>query len=92
MNLKRNGAWAVRLALVALAGALLLVPQGTRTHAQNHVRVSMTTDWSNRHVVFSAPSNIWQSWQLQKEPRYWQQLLRRNADAWRNAAALRGAQ
>jgi hypothetical protein len=81
MNSKRNGARTIRLALVSvciLAGGVLLVPHVTRTHAQDHAPVSMTTDWSNRHMVYSAPSNMAQAWRLQAEPRYLQQWVRRN--------------
>ena len=90
MKLKDSS--GVRFALVFVTLTLTMVLMVHKTRGQGPSRISVPNDWSHRHVVFSAPSNIWQSWQLQKEPRYWQQLLRRNADARRNAAALRGAQ
>ena len=86
MNSRRNAAWIVRLVLISvctLAGITSLVLRTTRTYAQNqtanHVRVPMTTDWSNRHMVYSAPSSMMQAWRLQVEPRYLHQWTRRNA-------------
>jgi hypothetical protein len=38
----------------------------------------MTTDWSNRHMVYSAPSSVADAWRLQAEPRYLHQWTRRN--------------
>ena len=42
--------------------------------------VHLTTDWSHRHVVFSAPKNLMQQFQLSGNVRYVQQLVRRNAE------------
>jgi hypothetical protein len=80
VNPKRNGRWMVRLALVsvcALAVALLLLPWGNKTNAQGHAPVHMTTDWSNRHMVYSSTSSIAQALRLQAEPRYFHQWTRR---------------
>ena len=82
---RRNRRVAVRLAAVlvcTLAAALLLIPKRVRTQAQNHARVPMTTDWSNRHMVYSAPSSMTQAWRLQAEPRYLHQWTWRQAAAW----------
>jgi 5-methylcytosine-specific restriction endonuclease McrA len=79
---------AVRLGLilfVALAGILLLASWRKETHAQNqapnHVRVPMVTDWSHHHMVYSRPASIADALRLQNEPRYVQQVMRRNAAA-----------
>jgi hypothetical protein len=74
----------VRLGLIsvcALGAALFLMSRSRKTHAQTHVPVHMTTDWSNRHMVYSAPSSMTQAWRLQAEPRYLHQLARRAAPA-----------
>ena len=88
MNTKRNSKWLVRLGLVSactLTVVLLLVSWAERTRAQSnaqvHVPVHMTTDWSNRHMVYSAPSSMGQAMRLQAEPRYMHQLVRRAAPA-----------
>src|SRR5579862_1187434 len=74
---------AVKLAL-AVAGALFvglfLIPRGTIMHAQERrqQRVGMPTDWSHRHMIYSAPQTMPDAWRLQSEPRYVSQLIRRN--------------
>ena len=86
MKLNMNSGRAVRLVLVAvciLAGIALWVLRTTRTYAQNqtpiHIQVSITSDWSNRHVVFTTPATPAQALKIQKDPRYLRQLARRNA-------------
>lgn len=41
----------------------------------------MPQDWSHHHLVFTPPSSIEQAWRLRQEPRFWHQVLRRNAAA-----------
>src|SRR5713226_7133166 len=79
MKLKDLSGVRFTLVFVTLTVTVALIAHTTR--GQGLSRMSVPHDWSHRHVVFSAPSNIWQAWQLQKEPRYWHQLLRRNAEA-----------
>jgi hypothetical protein len=91
MNTKRDVRRLIQLGLgiaCSLAVVLVFTSWGKKTHAQDqdpaqaHVPVHMTTDWSNRHMVYSAPSSVVQGWRLQAEPRYGQQLARRAAPAW----------
>jgi hypothetical protein len=84
MNTKWNSRWLVRLCLASLSAvlvAMLLVAFGKKTHAQIHTPVHMTTDWSNRHMIYSAPSSATQRLILQSEPRYQHQVLRRSPSA-----------
>jgi hypothetical protein len=84
MNSKRNYAWVWRLTIISLctlATLLLIASRSPKAQAQNHVPVSMTTDWSNRHMVYSAPSSVAQALRLQAEPRYLHQLTRRSSTA-----------
>jgi len=37
----------------------------------------LTTDWSNRHLIFSRPNSADQLARVTKDPRYWQQIQRR---------------
>src|SRR5258708_39970595 len=37
----------------------------------------LTTDWSHRHLIFSHPSSADQLARVAEDPRYWQQILRR---------------
>jgi hypothetical protein len=68
-----------------LAVVLFLLFWSMRTHAQNnaqaHLPVHQTTDWSTRHMVYSAPSSSAQAQRLQAEQRYLQQWARRNSPA-----------
>jgi hypothetical protein len=84
MKLNGNDSWMVRSVLIsvfALAGVCFLAWRSSTTHAQApHVPVHMTTDWSNRHVVFSAPASSEQSRKIQADQRFiQQQLSRQNA-------------
>jgi hypothetical protein len=88
MNRKLNSKWLVRVGLVSactLTVVLLLVSWAKRTRAQSNAQVQvpvhMTTDWSNRHMVYSAPSSMAEAWRLQAEPRYLHQYTRRAAPA-----------
>ncbi len=81
MKPKWNRKWVFRMGLISgctLAVAVFLLLWGTKTHAQGHTPVHMTTDWSNRHMVYSAPSSLGQALKLQAEPRYLHQWTRRN--------------
>jgi hypothetical protein len=42
--------------------------------------VHLATDWSHRHMIFSAPKTWWQRFNLLRNPRYLQQSLRRNVE------------
>jgi len=94
MNRKWNNRRLVRLGLASactLGAALFLLSWWMKTHAQDgaqgHAPVHMTSDWSNRHMVYSAPSSMPQAWRLQAESRYLQQWTRRNAAASRAQGA-----
>jgi hypothetical protein len=79
--MKRNGDGHYRLAFVVVA-LVILVPLLQWVRAQGRkAPIHMTTDWSNRHIVFSQPSSLPQSWRLNNEPRFNHQWLRRNARA-----------
>jgi hypothetical protein len=84
--MKPNTSRLLRLVLVfasTLALAMVLVSEKTR--AQDHVPVHMTTDWSNRHMVYTAPSTFEEAWRLRAEPRYLEQFVRRNSALYRSA-------
>jgi hypothetical protein len=94
MNLKRIGKWLVKSSLApacALAVMLFLMVWSMRTHAQSnaqdHIPVHVTSDWSNRHMVYSAPSSPAQEQKLKAEPRYVNQLTQRSNPAPRTQGA-----
>ncbi len=67
----------VCLALVA-AAAFIVMPRTASLRAQGHVRIPLATDWSHRHLVYSAPSSLEQTMRLRQDSRYIQQYVRRN--------------
>ena len=69
----------VIITLIVAIGAAL----ATRSQSASTAPVPLTEDWSDRHVVFSAPSSSAQVAKFQKDRRYLRQLLRRNAAALR---------
>jgi hypothetical protein len=75
-----NGS-AARLSRFA-AGLLLLVTLGWVLTGQAakpaHHRVSLVTDWSHRHLIFSQPRTAEQAARLQQDPRFEQQMSRRS--------------
>jgi len=94
MKIKWNSKSLVRLGLASactLAVALFLLSWRVKTHAQDNAPsrrpVPMTSDWSNRHMVYSAPTSMSQAWRLQAESRYLHQWTRRNAAALRAQGA-----
>jgi hypothetical protein len=67
-----------KLALVVV-GMVLFLPLLQWARAQGRkAPVHLTTDWSNRHMIFSQPSSMALSMRLWNEPRYGHQWLRRN--------------
>jgi len=87
--MKSNNSWKIRLAQILFGAAFLLALVVVRgTHAGNE-NTRVTTDWSHRHMIFSAPQSLGQHIGLLSNPRYVQQLIRRNArfqgngDEWR---------
>jgi hypothetical protein len=65
------------LAVGALAIVVFVLARAAGAQGP-HARISMTSDWSHRHIVFSQPTTWVTAWRLQGEPRYWQQAMRRN--------------
>ncbi len=42
-----------------------------------HHAISLPTDWSHRHLIFSRPRSPEQAKRVSQDPRYWQQVYRR---------------
>ena len=73
----RIAALGVSIAAV-LAVVLICEPHNNPLRAQEHARVSLGTDWSHRHLVYSNPTTLQQSFKLRRDARYLQQYFRRN--------------
>jgi hypothetical protein len=82
MKLLTRGRLIAAVGIVGLG--VVLVARGT--NSGHPARISVPNDWSHRHVVFSRPATALQASQLQKDPRYWHQMLRRNTAVQRRAA------
>jgi hypothetical protein len=52
---------------------------GSMVWASNE-HVHLASDWSHRHMIFTAPKTWWQRFNLSRNPRYVQQSLRRNVE------------
>jgi hypothetical protein len=66
--------FAFSLLLIAVAATA----PGSATKGSKRVLRPLVTDWTSRHVVFSAPRTFEQAFRLQRDPRYQQQWMRRN--------------
>ena len=67
--------WAL-VSISALLVVLLLIRRSSIVHVQaQHVPIHMTSDWSNRHVVYSTPSSAPIANQLRADHRYQRQLV-----------------
>ncbi len=76
--MKRNGEGHYRLALAVVA-MVVFVPLVQWVRAQGgKTPVHLTTDWSNRHMIFSQPSNLLQALALSNDARFGHQWLRQN--------------
>jgi hypothetical protein len=78
--------WICKVAVTVPGIALFafLMVRGTMAQGTGS-RIPIVSDWSHRHLVFSAPQSIWHAWRLQGEPRYWHQWSRQNEWALRLA-------
>src|SRR5580700_4625854 len=96
INMKSNALSRIRLAQILLGAMIVLgLVVVHRTSAANGA-VHLTTDWSHRHLIYSAPHNLAEHIRLLSKPRYVQQMIRRNAgrngdpEAWRWRHARHG--
>lgn len=82
--MKSRGAWGMRLIWAVLI--VTAISAGTARLLESNVafaseqRVSLVTDWSHRHMMFSAPKSLAHAFALSRNPRYVQQLIRRNVE------------
>ena len=68
----------VLAAVVVVVLALAFQP----SHGQNaETRIPFPNDWTHKHVVFTQPSSVAEAWKVEQDPRFWQQLYGRRAQA-----------
>jgi len=85
-NLTRHGLGPAGPGVIAGILLVLLPAGGIGGSPANHVPLHASTDWSHRHMVYSAPANDYQAWQLLQSPRYRDQVIKRQAAAMQPAA------
>lgn len=81
--MKSKSAWGIRLTWAALIVALILATAALLESSVafgSEQRVSLVTDWTHRHMMFSAPKSLADAFALSRNPRYVQQLMRRNIE------------
>jgi hypothetical protein len=78
--MKLTTSWSGKGALGFAGAALVVFALVQAASAQSSSeRISIVSDWSDRHVVFSLPDSFETAWRLRTESRFWLQALRRNA-------------
>jgi hypothetical protein len=77
-HMQRHGSRAVIAYSAAIGIALAIFVLVCATSAQDPAeRIPMISDWSHQHVVFSQPLSFEKASRVQREPRYWMQILSR---------------
>src|SRR6516162_1082448 len=74
---RRSGNRVVSKLLILLPLMMVLLP-GLWAQETGAVHIGLPTDWSHRHMLFSAPGSPEQAASLFQDPRYVQQWLRRD--------------
>jgi len=78
--MKLTTSWSGKQMLDVAAAALIVFAMAQGAKAQSSGQgISIVSDWSDRHVVFSHPDSFESAWRLLSEPRYGLQALRRKA-------------
>ncbi|MGA9980423.1 MAG: hypothetical protein WBQ08_17520 [Candidatus Sulfotelmatobacter sp.] len=83
INLSLIGVGRLVSRLLILLAVLLLQLPGSllaQEEAKGEEHIGLPTDWSQRHMVFSAPGSSTEALNLSGNPRYVQQWLRRNIE------------
>jgi len=75
MNFGMTRTCASALACLGFVSAVLA---GQRAPENPQFRVPMVQDWTHRQLIYSAPRSLLQNLEIQQQPRYFQQYLRRN--------------
>src|ERR1700722_16409588 len=90
-----KNSWRIRVAQILLGVFViaLVAVRGVKAGEEEHAH--LVTDWSHRHLVYSEPRSLMKRFELSRDPRYVQQLRRKNAerrgfdrDEWRWRRAL----
>jgi hypothetical protein len=97
IKMKSNRTWRIGLTHVVFGAVILISFMAVRATNAGDEPVHLVTDWSHRHVMFSAPHDSMDQDRLSRDPRYIQQSIRRDAErkdreswGWGHRAELQG--
>jgi hypothetical protein len=89
-----KNSWRTRVAQILL-GVFVITLVAVRGAKAGEEHEHLVTDWSHRHLVYSEPKSLMKRFELSRDPRYVQQVRRKNAerrgigrDEWRWRRAL----
>jgi hypothetical protein len=89
MKMKSNSKRRIGLTYLIFMAVIVISFAAVRATKAAEEPVHLVTDWSHRHVLFSAPHSLMDQFRLSRNPRYIQQIIRGNAelndqgDGWR---------
>jgi hypothetical protein len=89
MKMKSNRERRIGLTYFVLGAVIVISFAAVRATKAADEPIHLVTDWSHRHVLFSPPHDSTDQLRLSRNPRYFQQILRRNVerkdqgDSWR---------
>jgi hypothetical protein len=89
MKMKSNSKRRIGLTYLIFMAVIVISFAAVRGTKAAEEPVHLVTDWSHRHVLFSAPHSLMDQFRLSRNPRYIQQIIRGNAelndqgDGWR---------
>src|ERR1700722_14175175 len=89
MKMKSNSKRQIGLTYLIFGVVIVISFAAVRATKAAEEPVHLVTAWSRRHVLFSAPHSLMDQLRLSRNPRYLQQIIRRNAelndqgDGWR---------
>jgi hypothetical protein len=80
MKMKSNSKRRIGLTYLIFGVVIVISFAAVRATKAAEEPVHLVTDWSHRHVLFSAPHSLMDQLRLSRNPRYLQQIIRRNAE------------
>jgi hypothetical protein len=78
--MKSNNKWRIGLTQLVFAAVIVISFVVVRAIKAANEPIHLVTDWSHRHVLFSPPHNLMDRFRLSRNPRYVQQIMRRDAE------------
>ena len=78
--MKSKNSWRIRVAQILLGAVIVIALVVVRGAKAGDEHIHLVTDWSHRHLVYSAPGSLMQKFELSTHTRYVQQWIRRNAE------------